>query len=332
MSKKVLLTGSCGFAGTHFVEHILKNTDWEIIGLDSFKHRGDSCRAIKSDRYKIFTCDLNAPISYRLAHLIGDVDYIVNYASDSHVDRSITDPVPFVQNNVNLILNILEYARSLKTLKKFIQISTDEVFGAALEGHNHREWEHHLPSNPYAASKSAQENIAISYWRTFGVPLIITNTMNLIGERQDPEKFLPMLIKKINSGETVTIHGNEKYIGKRKYLHCRNQADAILFILKNIDVINYYDCITNIIKPERFNVVGDIELNNLELAKKVASILGKDLKYTLVDFHSARAGHDRRYSLDGSKLKDAGWVAPIDFEQSLRKCIAWTLQNNEWLL
>lgn len=329
---RVLLTGSCGFAGSHFVEHILKNTDWDIIGIDSFKHRGDSCRAIKSDRYKIYTCDLNAPISYRLAHLIGDVDYIVNYASDSHVDRSITDPVPFVQNNVNLILNILEYARSLKGLKKFIQISTDEVFGAALEGYDHKEWEIHLPSNPYSASKSAQEAIAISYWRTFGVPIIITNTMNLIGERQDTEKFLPMLIKKINNGEEVTIHGSSDYIGKRKYLHCRNQADAILFILNNIEVIKYADSLTEIVKPERFNIVGDIELNNLELAKKVASLLGKDLKYTLLDFHSARPGHDRRYSLSGDKLRSYGWNAPINFDESLKRCISWTLNNPEWLI
>lgn len=328
---RLLLTGSAGFMGCHFVEHILKNTDWDIVGIDSFEHKGDSERVIRDKRYKVYCADLNAPISYRLADKIGDVDYIVNMASDSHVERSITDPVPFVRNNVNLALNVLEYARTQKGLKKFIQISTDEVFGAALEGHNHTEWEHHLPSNPYSASKSCQEQLCISYWRCYGVPVIITNTMNIVGERQDPEKFLPMLISKINKGETVTIHGNKDYVGKRYYLHARNQADAILFILKNVDVIKYVDTMSEIIKPERFNIVGDVEMDNLSLAKMVAEIMGKELKYELVDFHKARSGHDRRYALDGAKIRERGWVAPISFKQSLKKTITWTLTHPEWL-
>jgi dTDP-glucose 4,6-dehydratase len=253
-------------------------------------------------------------------------------ASDSHVDRSITEPVTFVQNNVNIALNVLEYAKKLKGLEKFIQISTDEVFGAALEGHNHTEWETHIPSNPYSASKSCQEQICTSYWRSYGVPLIITNTMNIIGERQDPEKFLPMLISRINKGETVTIHGSEKYVGKRYYLHARNQADALLHILKNIEPIMYYDDMSKIIKPERFNIVGDIELDNLTLAKTVAEIMGKELKYELIDFHHARPGHDRRYALDGSKIAKTGWKAPVNFRDSLEKTIKWTLKNREWLL
>lgn len=345
--KRLLLTGSAGFVGSHLVEHLLKNTDMDIIGVDSFKHRGDSVRIMDNfasiynkgigldcviPRYNIFCCDLNAPISDRLANQIGDVDFIINMASESHVDRSITDPVPFVQNNVNVALNVLEFARKQKHLEKFIQISTDEVFGAALEGHNHSEWEIHLPSNPYSASKSAQEQIAISYWRTFNIPLILTNTMNMIGERQDREKFLPMLIIKIEKGEEVIIHGSEDYIGKRHYLHARNHADALLHIIKNVDVIRYHDSMEEIIKPERFNIVGDKELNNLELAQMVADLLGKPLHYKLLDFHAARPGHDRRYSLDGSKLAATGWKAPFSLEESLKKTIQWTLSHPEWLL
>ena len=332
MSKRVLLTGMGGFMAGHFCEHILKNTDWEIIGLESFRHKGDSLRIIKDPRITVYTCDCATPISYRLEHQIGEVDYIVNMASDSHVDRSITDPVDFVKNNFNIALYMLEFARRQPKLEKFIQISTDEVFGPALEGHNHREWENHLPSNPYSASKSAQEQLCIAYWRCYGVPVIITNTMNIIGERQDPEKFLPMLISKINKGEEVTIHGNEKYIGRRYYLHARNQADAILFILKNVDVIKYYDTVDKVLKPERFNIVGDVEMNNLELAQLVAKIMNKELKYKLMDFHAARAGHDRRYALDGSKIRERGWKAPLTFEQSLRKTVAWTLAHKEWLI
>jgi dTDP-glucose 4,6-dehydratase len=329
---RLLLTGSAGFMGRHCVEHLLKNTDWEIVGLDSFKHKGDSERVIQNDRFSQFTCDLSVPISYRLEAKLGQFDYIINMASESHVDRSLTDPVPFVQNNVNVALYVLEFARRQKNLQKFIQISTDEVFGAALEGQNHREWDRHQPSNPYAASKSCQTQIAISYWRAYGVPLIITQTMNIIGEMQDPEKFVPMLIQKINKGETVTIHGNEKYIGKRKYLHARNQADALLFLLNNVEPTLYKDTMNENIKPDNFNIVGDIELNNLELAKMVAEIMGKELKYELVDFHKARSGHDRRYALDGTKIRERGWIAPVSFKDSLKKTIQWTLAHKEWLI
>jgi dTDP-glucose 4,6-dehydratase len=330
--KTILLTGMGGFMASHFVEHILKNTNYNVIGLESFRHKGDSERIIKNPRVTTYTCDCATPISYRLEHQIGQVDYIVNMASDSHVERSITDPVDFVKNNFNLALYVLEFARRQKNLQKFIQISTDEVFGAALEGHNHKEWEHHLPSNPYSASKSAQEQLCISYWRCYGVPLVITNTMNVFGEKQDPEKFLPMLITKINKNEVVTIHGDKDYIGKRYYLHARNQADALLFIINNVEVIKYHDTMSETIKPERFNIVGDIELNNLQLAQMVADIMGKELKYELVDFHKARAGHDRRYALDGTKIKQYGWTAPVSFKDSLQKTILWTLSHEEWLI
>lgn len=332
MSKRLLLTGSAGFMGCHTVEHILKNTDWEIIGLDSFRHAGDSERIVIDKRYTVYGCDLSTPISNRLVYKIGEVDYIINMASMSDVELSIREPEDFVKNNYNIALYVLEFARKQKNLKKYIQISTDEVFGAALEGHNHEEWEHHLPSNPYSASKSAQTMLSIAWWRAYGIPLIITQTMNIIGERQDTTKFLPMLIKKIEAGEEVIIHGSEEYIGKRKYLHARNQADALLFILQKVNPILYYDTIDLVVKPENFNIVGDIELNNLELAQMVAKILNKPLNYRLVDFHKARAGHDRRYSLDGSKIAKYGWKAPVSFYDSLKKTVEWTLNHKEWQL
>jgi len=328
---RALITGSAGFVGSHVVEHLLINTDWELIGLDSFNHRGDSLRVCSNPRYKIYCCDLSAPITHRLKQIINNVDYIINLASESHVDRSITNPVPFIENNIKLAINLLEFAKHQPKLKKFIQVSTDEVFGAALEGQHHKEWDHHLPSNPYSASKSSQEMVAISYWRTYGIPLIVTNTMNIIGERQDAEKFVPMLISKIIKGEEVTIHGDPSYIGKRYYLHARNMADALLFILNRVPIIKYEDSWGIIIKPERFNIVGEVEVNNLQLAQKVAAILGKPLRYKLVDFHKARPGHDRRYALDGSKLAEKGWRAPVAFKDALRKTVEWTLKNRVWL-
>lgn len=331
--KKVLITGSAGFVGSHLVDHILENTDWQIVGLDSFRHRGDSLRIRQdyADRYDIRTCDVGSPISDRLIDQIGPIDYVVNMASDSHVDRSIDDPVAFIMNNVGIGLHMSELVRKTKP-SKFIQISTDEVYGAAPEGVDHIEWSPILPSNPYAASKASQEAIAVSYWRTYGIPLIITNTMNMFGERQDKEKYIPMLISKINAGEVVTIHGSLDYIGKRHYLHARNFSDALVFLLgREAPPTKYQDDMYQTSYPDRYNIVGEVELDNLQVAKEVAKILGKELKYELIDFHHARPGHDRRYSLDGRKLAQAGWIQPQNFEQSLKRVIDWSLKNQVWM-
>lgn len=329
----VLVTGLGGFAGSHFLDHALTTTDWNVIGLASFRSRGVPERITDSvhyqahrDRVQIFTHDLTSPISHILKKRIGKVDYIVNYASDSHVDRSIENPVPFVENNVSLILNILEFAREAKP-KAFLQIGTDEEFGAADDDYRHAEWDPSIPSNPYSASKAAQSSVAISYWRTFDVPVILTQTMNLIGERQDTEKFVPMTIKRIAAGQSMTIHGKKGQIGSRFYLHARNQADAVLFILKNHPPATYPDAD----RPDRYNIVGELEVDNLTMAKKIAAAVGKPLKYELVDFHAARPGHDRRYALDGTKLAKLGWKPPLTFDESLERTVTWTLANPQWL-
>lgn len=330
---RVLITGSAGFAGHHIVEHILSETDWEIVGIDSLRHRGDSLRIDTNadggmGRYSFFCHDLRAPISHRMIRGIGPIDYVLNIASESHVDRSITDPVDFCENNFRLALNMLEYAREAKP-KAFVQFSTDEVYGAAPGDTLHAEWSPILPSNPYAASKAAQEALAISYWRTYGVPVVLTNTMNLFGERQDSEKFIPMLISRIARGEEVTIHGRPDYIGKRFYIHCRNMADALLFIL-NREPVQYQDS-DSLIIPDRWNIVGEVEMDNLSVAQIIAEIIGKPLKYRLVDFHAARPGHDRRYALDGRKLAAAGWTPPVSFRESLEKMVKWTLNSRVWV-
>ena len=179
-SMRALITGSHGFVGSHVVELLLERTDWELIGLDSFRHAGDSERNHADARYKTVCHDLNAPIRGRTAEAIGQVDYILNLASMSCVDTSIKDPVYFWENNTRLIVNILEYARRVRP-RAFIHCSTDEVFGPSSDGEPHKEWAAIVPSNPYSASKAAQEALCIAYWRTFGVPLIITNTMNMLG-------------------------------------------------------------------------------------------------------------------------------------------------------
>ncbi len=336
MPKRILLTGISGFGGAHILEHILTNTNWNVVGIASWKHKGtperieEVLKGDKSwkDRVEVITHDLISPFPEMTKRRIGRCDYIINVASESHVDRSITDPVPFIQNNVNLALNMLEFAREYPP-QKFIQFSTDEVYGVAPFGVNHAEWSAIVPSNPYSASKASQEAIAVSYWRTYGVPLIITNTMNLFGETQDSEKFIAKTIRCVGTGETVPVHGKEGKIGSRYYLHARNMADAILFILNNVTPTLYSQDVD--ILPDRFNVVGDIELNNLEVAQTISELMGKPLNYELIDHHSTRPGHDYRYGLDGSKLKALGWTAPLNFRDSMKKYIDWTLNNPQWL-
>jgi len=323
--KRVLLTGAGGFVGSHFVDHYLINTDWEIVCIDSWAHKGIPERISDSKYYQankervtVLTHDLSAPVSQVLIDRIGEIDYIINLASMSHVDTSINTPVPFIKNNINLILNMLELSRILKP-EKFVQFSTDEVYGPMLNGVPHPEWDKMLPSNPYSASKAAQEDIAISYWRTYSVPLIITNTMNIIGEKQDGEKYLPKVVNTVLHDETLTVHAKDGVPGSRFYLHARNAADAVMYILNNVMPTMFPDYN----EPERFNIVSDNELDNLAFAKKVAGIMGKELKYEFIDVHSVRPGHDPRYGLDGSKLKSIGYDYPVSFDDSLRTTIEW---------
>ncbi len=332
--KRVLITGTSGFFGSHLLRHLMVNTDWEFVCICSWQHKGtperleNAINGLDKSRVTVITHDLVSPLTPLTKKRLGHIDYILNIASNSHVNRSIDNPAEFVLGNTALAFNMLEFAREIKP-ELFLQFSTDEVYGVAPEGVNHKEWASIVPSNPYSASKAAQEAIAISYWRTYNVPVILTNTMNLFGETQDAEKYTAQLIKKIVNDETVTVHGSEGNIGSRFYLHARNAADAVYFILKNLPPKLYNEG-ENLL-PDRYNIVGDIEMDNLELAKLVAKMLGKELKYELMDFHKGRSGHDRRYALDGTKLKELGWTAPMEFESSLQKSIEWTLKNPQWL-
>jgi dTDP-glucose 4,6-dehydratase len=333
--KRVLLTGASGFVGSHVLRHILVNTDWEVVCPVTFTHKGLSDRlrvavlGVDDDyrRVKVIRCDLTAPISVVTAHEFGKIDYVINVASESHVDRSIEFPAPFIINNVSLICNLLDWARIAQP-EKIVQVSTDEVYGPAPLGYAHQEWvDQHLPSNPYSASKAAQEDIAFSYWRTYDLPITVTNTMNIIGETQDPEKFMPMVIKKVLSGEEMSIHASPTgEIGSRFYLHARNQADGLLHVLTQ-----NFPKFGEVQMPERFHIVGEREVDNLEMAQMIANAVGKPLNYKLEDFHSSRPGHDLRYALDGKKINDTGWKLPIPLEESIRKTVEWTLAHPEWL-
>ena len=361
---KALISGAGGFAGHHCLEHILTETDWDVIATDSFRHRGKTDRIAQVledhedrnqchtlwgercwyDRVKVIAHDLSAPFSRQSVLGMGEVDYVIAYASDSHVDRSIADPVPFALNNTGIALTTLELCRELKP-KALVWVSTDEVYGPQDAGQPaFAEWSPILPSNPYAASKATQEALCIAYWRTYGVPVIIVNGMNMIGERQDPEKFVPKVIRAVLNGEQVDIHGTPGDIGTRHYLHARNMADGILFLLDNTVPAVYHAHSEAAVlrnhgtyklrfepRPDRYNIASPDRINNLVLAEIIAAVAGRKLNYRMVDFHSTRPGHDAHYGLDSAKIHALGWQAPVPFAESLERTVQWSLKNRDWL-
>ena len=348
--KRLLLTGGCGFIGHHFVEHLLKNTDWNIVILDrlSYASEGfDRLRDIKAfddKRVTTLAADFTKTIDEGLAKEIGEVNYIVHMGAETHVDNSITDAEPFVLSNVLGTMKMLEFARTLPKLEKFVQFSTDEVYGPAPGDYLYTETDRHNPTNPYAATKSGAEMLAMAYANCYNIPVMITNTMNVFGERQHPEKYIPGTINKILTGEKITIHANKDKTkaGTRFYIHARNVAAALLYLINKIDMtVEKYVTINGLPHYQfKYNIVGELEVDNLELAqminKNIKEITGAtktDFKYELVDFHGARPGHDLRYGLSGQKLSDLGYEIPKAFEESLKKTIQWFLdkKNKRWL-
>lgn len=325
---RILITGICGFIGHHVTEHFLKNTGYEILGLDKLNYAScgfDRLRDINcydNHRVRVFAFDFTSPIPIGIAKEIGPIDYIFHLGAETHVDRSIDDPELFLQANVIGTRKLLDYARTLRGgLRRFFYFSTDEVLGPAPEGINFKEDACYNAANPYAASKAAAEQVCLADANTYQIPLSIVRSMNAFGERQHPEKFIPLVIKKVLKGEPVFIHSDKTKTkaGSRFYIHCRNIADALLFLISRAQ------------NREIYHIVGEREIDNLSLARFIAKVIGKPLEYQLVDFHSSRPGHDLRYALDGSKMAELGWRPPKTFEESLEKTIRWTLANQRWL-
>lgn len=350
---RILLTGGAGFIGAHCIEHWLRTTDWDITVVDNLSYAGDVGRledidGFDWDRVNVVYHDLRAPL---WNHPTGDrilegepLDFIVNMAAGSHVDTSITHPASFFRNNVDIAVTMLEFARLRSPDSKFIQVSTDEVYGPAAQGVSHREWDPIRPSNPYAGSKAAQEAAAFSWWRTYGLRVAITNTMNNFGERQHPEKFVPMAIRNVLTGEPVTIHGRPAVgvdLGRedtgfshgwqassRVWLHARNHADALRFLLEEVDFPTYPE---GALEPVRFNVAGEREIGVDEVVRMIGETLGEVPRLEWVDFHSSRPGHDLRYSLDGSALSEAGWQPPVPLDESFARTVRWYADRPHWL-
>ena len=334
MTRRVLITGGAGFAGHHLIEHALTVTDWELVVLDGLTYAGNparltGCQGYDPARVTLLWHDLRAPVHPWLDERIGPVDAVLHLAAESHVDRSIAAPGPFIHNNVTVTVNLLEWART-RSLTHFVQVSTDEVYGPAAEGTAHAEWAPVLPSNPYSASKACQEAIAFSYWRTYGVPVVITNTMNMLGERQDSEKFVPLAIRAVLTGDNVPLHGRRAggkwHPSSRCWLHARNHADALRWIIAETRpaVFGQAD------RPDRWHIAGE-EHDVLDVAERIADAAGRSLRCSFTDYHSSRPGHDHRYALDASKIAAAGWKAPVPFAESLERTVHWFMAHREWL-
>ncbi|MAG24419.1 NAD-dependent epimerase [Candidatus Pacearchaeota archaeon] len=325
----VLITGGAGFIGHAIVEHLLETTDFDIISLDRLDTSGclDRLHDVFEKnpqwrkRTQVVWHDLKAPLSTHVIHKLGEVNYILHLAAGSHVNRSIKYPLEFVMDNVVGTCNLLNYAiAECESLKLFLYFSTDEVFGPAPAGVTFKEDDRYNARNPYAATKAAAEELCNAYANTYGLPAIVTHTMNAYGPRQHLEKFIPIVIKKLQNDETITIHSDKSGTksSSRRYLFSRDVAEAVRFLMFTHTA------------GEKYNVCADIETDNLTLAKMIAEIMGKELKFKLEYPEDSRPGNDFRYSVCGDKLNEMGWKQRVNLREGLEETIRWYLDNPTW--
>jgi dTDP-glucose 4,6-dehydratase len=325
---RLLITGGAGFISSHIIAHFLEQTDWEIVVLDKFTYASHGLQRLKeigaydNPRVKIHVVDIARTMSDCLIDEIGPVDYIFHMAAGTHVDNSIRSPRDFVVDNVTGTLEMLEYARRISALKMFLYFSTDEVFGPAKVGQSFKEWDRYNSRNPYSATKAGGEELALAWANTYKVPVVITHTMNVIGERQHIEKFVPKVVRAAVTGETLKLHANpDGTFSSRVYLHGNDVADA-LRVLANQAVIG-----------DKYNIAGIAEVSNLNVARAVEQILECKIKIETVTPTDVRPGFDLRYDVDGSKMRKMGWTPPAPFDESLRQTVLWMslYENRSWL-
>lgn len=343
--KKVLITGGAGFIAHHVIETILDQTDWEIISLDRLDFSGNLNRLYdllkdhpERHRVRVVHHDLKAEINPSVARKIGDVSYILHLAAGSHVDRSIDNPMEFVLDNVVGTANILNFARQQMRgvrfdhgFERFVYFSTDEIFGPAPGGVKYDEYDRYNSTNPYSATKAGGEELAVAFANTYDLPVYITHTMNVFGERQHWEKYIPTCIRSVRDGQVINIHADptKTKAGSRHYIHAKDVAEALLFLITLPVKIEVNEA--NGVKCPKFNLVGPEETDNLELAQMIAKVQGKPCLYEMTDFHSARPGHDLRYALSGERMKQLGWEPKIAFSERIKQVVDWYLTHDEWL-
>jgi dTDP-glucose 4,6-dehydratase len=312
--QKFLVTGGAGFIGSNYIRYLLrKRHDVEIINLDKLTYAGnlDNLREFeKNPRYRFVQGDICDEALVN--QLTAEVEAVVNFAAESHVDRSIGAPDDFIRTDVFGAFVLLEAARKHK-IKKFIQISTDEVYGSILNG-SFKETDALMPSSPYSASKAGADRLAYSYFVTYGVPVIITRCSNNFGPFQYPEKLIPLFVTNALENKALPIYGDGKNV--RDWIYVEDHCDAIDFILEHGK------------NGEVYNIGGGNERNNLEITEIILAALNKPK--SLMTFVTDRLGHDRRYSLDSSKLEALGWKPKHEFQSALEFTIDWYVKNRWW--
>jgi len=317
---KILVTGGAGFIGSNFIHYWLeKHPDDEIINFDLLTYAGhlESLDNIKNhSNYSFIKGDITDEKA--VDDVVSKVDAIIHFAAESHVDRSILDPLIFTKTNIIGTQILLESAKK-HGIKKFHHVSTDEVFGALPLNSEDKfnETTPYSPHSPYAASKASSDHLVRAYHDTFGIPITITNCSNNFGPYQDPEKFMPRMITNLLTGQKVKVYGDGKYV--RDWLHVLDHCRAIDLVFQNA-------------APGSTYCVGGMthDVNNLEVAQKVIKILGKS-ESDSIEFVTDRPGHDRRYAVDWTKInKDLGWEPQYDFDSWLEKTVKWYQENESW--
>ena len=312
----LLVTGGAGFIGSNFIRYMLRaHPDCRIVNLDSLTYAGNLNNLKDCDSSPRYTfvrgdiCDSPLVNSVMEEHLI---DTVVHFAAESHVDRSIADASAFVKTNILGTYTLLEAARQ-HALHRFVHISTDEVYGSIPEG-SFRETDVLSPSSPYSSSKAGSDLLALSYFTTYNLPVIVTRCTNNFGPYQFPEKLIPLFVTNLINGKKVPVYGTGKNI--RDWIHVNDHCQAVDFLLDRGDA------------GEIYNIGGENERTNLEITEKILRILKKD--DSLIEHVHDRPGHDFRYSLDCSKIKALGWKPGHSFEEGLEDTLSWYVQNEWW--
>jgi dTDP-glucose 4,6-dehydratase len=312
---KVLVTGGAGFIGSNFVRHALAaHSTWEVTTLDKLTYAGrleNLEGVIDHPRHTFVKGDVADPGV--AAPLVQAAEIVVHFAAETHVDRSIISAGEFITTDVFGTFVLLEAAREAPALRRFVQISTDEVYGSVAEGSS-RETDELRPRNPYSASKAGADRLAYSYWATYGVPVVITRASNNYGPYHFPEKVIPLFITNAIDDIPVPLYGDG--LQERDWLHVADHCRAVDFL---VDAG---------VPGEVYNVGGGNHVRNIDLTKRILGLVGKP--ESLIRPVADRVGHDRRYALDTSKLQALGWQPRVPFDAGLRETVAWYQNNEQW--
>ena len=323
---KILVTGGAGFIGSHFVDYILKNTNWEIVVMwRSSKKKVEDLESYNKNKNRVifWYADLSEGMSTASKYMMGNLDYIVHFASEANVDNSLVNCIPFVKSNVLGTAYLLEWIKNYYPNTKTCIFSTDEVLGAAPEWVSFNETTIRKPSNPYAATKGAIELLAYSFAHSFNLPIFIVRSMNFFGERQDQDKFIPRVVKSVLEDKQIILHGKDKTnVASRHWIYVDDVVEGVHFLLDKAT------------PNEIYHIVGK-EMDVYSLAGLIYKAIKNEVlpeeKLKFVDFHSARPGHDKRYSLSGENLKKMGWTPRFNLEEDIQKVARWFAKNPEWI-